>query len=81
MSTLIFSINITKIRHSKRMSQQEMADGLGIGVRRYAAWEEGRCYPKVSMMIKLCDFIGDKNIYDLVTKPICKLEKVKLAEA
>ena len=70
MSYLIFSANLIKIRHKMKMSQQQFADGLGVNIKRVMAWEEGRAYPKVSMMIQLADFIGEKNIYDLVTKKI-----------
>lgn len=70
MTTTIFRDNLITIRRRMKKSQQEMADGMGIQLSRYAAWEEGRCFPKITMMVELCDFIGDTGIYDLVTKRI-----------
>ena len=66
----IFAHNLTYLRHQLGMSNTEFADAIGITVQRLNAWEKGDCFPKYSAMIKLCDFIGNRDIYSLITQKI-----------
>lgn len=66
----IFADNIIRWRLRHNLGQSEFADLLGVDRQRVNSWESGICYPKVSMMLKLCDLIGYKDIYKLVTEKI-----------
>lgn len=66
----IFSENLVKYRHKMGLSQREMAESLGITKERVASWENNLCYPNIEAMLKICDFIGNKNIYKLLTEPV-----------
>jgi len=57
------SDNLVKIRNKQDISQQEVADFLGIGLRTYVDWESGKTDVKCSYLPKLATLfkveIGD----------------------
>ena len=57
------SDNLVKIRNKQDISQQEVADFLGIGLRTYVDWESGKTDVKSSYLPKLATLfkveIGD----------------------
>lgn len=63
----IFAHNIYQYRKSTGLTQSEFAQSIGVTVQRLKAWEDGLCYPKISMLLKICDYIGTKDIYSLLT--------------
>lgn len=63
----IFASNLVRYRNSLGMSQSEFAESIGVTVQRLNAWETGQCFPKVTMLLKLCDYMGTKDIYSLLT--------------
>jgi transcriptional regulator with XRE-family HTH domain len=50
--------NIRKLRISKNISQQIVADNLNIDRRTYAAWEQGAQDVKSTFIPQLADFFG-----------------------
>lgn len=72
----IFSHNLVKYRHKMGLSQREIAESLGVTRERYVSWENNLCYPNMAYMLKLCDFIGNKNIYKLVTEPVLEVSQI-----
>ena len=66
----IFSRNLTHFREKKKLEQAEIAEHLGVTVQRYRAWESGIAYPKYTAMIRLCDYLGYRDIYTFITTPI-----------
>ena len=51
-------INIRKYRKLKGMTQQELADKLGVTDRAISHWENGRRLPDYSLLKELCDTLS-----------------------
>lgn len=49
---------ILKLRREKNMTQQELADRIGVTDRAISKWENGRGLPDLSLMIPLCKELG-----------------------
>ena len=49
---------ILKLRKEKKMTQQELADKIGVTDRAISKWENGRGMPDLSLMKPLCDELG-----------------------
>lgn len=61
--------NIRKLRNRMGISQEKMAEKLGINRPRYSSYEEYRCEPNISLIIKLSD-IFNVSIDDLIRKDL-----------
>ncbi len=57
-------LNLKKLRNSMRLTQQEVADRLGITRQAYSNYENGKREPSFGTMIELSQ-IFDVNIFDL----------------
>jgi CheY-like chemotaxis protein/DNA-binding XRE family transcriptional regulator len=60
-----FSSNLRKIRASKSVSQQELAQLLGIAQSTVGMWESGRRTPKIAELFRLAKIL-DSNVSRLV---------------
>ena len=49
---------ILELRKEKSMTQQELADKIGVTDRAISKWENGRGLPDLSLMKPLCDELG-----------------------
>ena len=49
---------ILELRKEKKMTQQELADKIGVTDRAISKWENGRGVPDLSLMKPLCDELG-----------------------
>ena len=49
---------ILELRKEKNMTQQELADKIGVTDRAISKWENGRGMPDLSLMKPLCDELG-----------------------
>ena len=49
---------ITECRKLKNLTQNELADKLGITDKAISKWENGRCMPDVSLLEELCSILG-----------------------
>ena len=49
---------ILKLRREKNMTQQELADRIGVTDRAISKWENGRGLPDLSLMMPLCKELG-----------------------
>lgn len=52
----IFSERLKRLRKSKGLKQQELAEILGIKRNTYSDWENGKTEPSFDNLIKLADF-------------------------
>ncbi|MCM5528953.1 helix-turn-helix domain-containing protein [Parasegetibacter sp. NRK P23] len=50
------SKRLKELRHSAGLTQLQVAEKLGIGVKRYAAWEEGRAEPPIGYLVEISTF-------------------------
>ena len=50
-----FSSNIKKIRKDNHLSQEELAEQLGVSRQAISKWESGVAYPEMDKIIQLCE--------------------------
>jgi transcriptional regulator with XRE-family HTH domain len=51
-----FSTNLKKLRKSKNLSQQQIADNIGITQRTYSNYEAGISQPNCETLVKIANF-------------------------
>lgn len=61
--------NIRILRDRMGISQEKMAEKLGINRPRYSSYEEYRCEPNISIIIKLSE-VFQISIDDLIKKDL-----------
>ena len=71
-----FAYNLKKIRKENNLSQEQLADELGVSRQAVSKWESGTAYPEMNKIMALCDKFN-LNIDDLLSKDI---KEVKGAE-
>ena len=64
-----FSENLKKIRKENNLSQEQLADELGVSRQAISKWESAVAYPEMDKIIALCDKFN-LNIDDLLHKNI-----------
>lgn len=50
--------NIQNYRIGKLLTQEELAERLGVSRSTVAAWETGRAYPQASILMELAKVLG-----------------------
>ena len=65
---------ISKCRKNKNLTQQELAEKLGVSDRTVGNWENGRNMPDLSLFKPLCDEL-DISINDLMSGERIKKEQ------
>lgn len=51
-----FSVRLKSLREERKMRQQDLADQLGITVRAYRYYEQGKRYPDFQGLLALADY-------------------------
>ncbi|MBQ8209251.1 MAG: helix-turn-helix transcriptional regulator [Clostridia bacterium] len=71
------SQRIRNIREDKDLTQQQVADGMGIKREQYRRYESGENEMKVSHIIRLCEFyqLSADYIIGITDKEIVKPER------
>ena len=64
-----FSENLKKIRKDNNLSQEQLADELGVSRQAISKWESAVAYPEMDKIIAICDKFN-LNIDDLLHKDI-----------
>ena len=64
-----YSENLKKIRKDNNLSQEQLADELGVSRQAISKWESAAAYPEMDKIITLCDRFN-LNIDDLLHKDI-----------
>lgn len=64
-----FSENLKKIRKDNNLSQEQLADELGVSRQAISKWESAVAYPEMDKIITLCEKFN-LNIDDLLHKDI-----------
>ena len=64
-----FSENLKKIRKEYKLSQEQLADELGVTRQAISKWESSSAYPEMDKIIALCDKFN-LNIDDLLNQDI-----------
>lgn len=60
-----FGENLRNLRKSKKMSQETIAEKVGVSRQSISKWENGEAYPEMKNILTLCDIFNCK-INDLV---------------
>ena len=68
-----FSTNLKKIRKEHNLSQEQLADELGVSRQAISKWESSVAYPEMDKIIALCDKFN-LNIDDLLHKDIREIK-------
>ena len=68
-----FSENLKKIRKDHNLSQEQLADSLGVSRQAISKWESGIAYPEMDKIIALCDMF-QLNIDDLLHKDVKEMK-------
>ncbi|MBD5583676.1 MAG: helix-turn-helix transcriptional regulator [Clostridia bacterium] len=61
-----FAENLKNLRAGKNMTQQQLADLLGVDRRTVSAWEKQICEPNYSTLAKICE-IFDETFDNILT--------------
>lgn len=64
-----FSENLKRIRKENNLSQEQLADELGVSRQAISKWESSQAYPEMDKIIALCNKFH-LNIDDLLNKDI-----------
>ena len=68
-----FSENLKRIRKEHNLSQEQLADELGVSRQAISKWESAAAYPEMDKIIALCNKF-DLNIDDLLHKDIKEIK-------
>ncbi len=60
MDKQLFGKNIVTLRKSIKMSQQQLADKLGVTTQAVSKWERGVGMPSMDLFIKMIELFGVK---------------------
>lgn len=50
--------NLIFLRNIKGLTQEQVAEVIGISRQSYSKWEQGICLPDVSVYVELCEILG-----------------------
>ena len=67
---------IAKLRKGKNMTQEQLAEKMGVSINAVSKWERGLSFPDVSLYKKLCKEL-DINIEELINGEKDKSEEAK----
>lgn len=68
-----FCNNLQKLRKGKNISQEQLAEELGVTRQAVSKWESGASYPEMDKLVLLCK-IFSCNLDDLINKDITQIE-------
>ena len=67
---------IAKLRKEKNMTQEQLAEKMGVSINAVSKWERGLSFPDVSLYKKLCKELGI-NIEELINGEKDNSDKAK----
>lgn len=68
------SENLKKIRKDNHLSQEQLADDLGVSRQAISKWESGVAYPEMEKIVQICQKF-ELNIDDLLNKDIREVKR------
>lgn len=63
----IFGKRLREVRKSKKLTQQQIADEIGVNRGSYSNWEKGKREPSFENLVKLASILGTSTDYLLGT--------------
>lgn len=78
----IFSDRLAELRKKRKLTQQQVADEIGINRVTYTNWEKGNREPNFENLIKLASVLGTTTSYLLgeTDRDLSDMEKLDLEE-
>lgn len=70
-----FGDNLRKLRKSKKLSQEDLAEKMNVSRQSVSKWETGEAYPEMNNILELCK-IFHCRINDLVNDSIIDIEEL-----
>ena len=70
------SENLKKIRKENNLSQEDLAEKIGVSRQSVSKWESGSAYPEMDKMVQICN-IFNLNIDDLLNQDIEEVNNTK----
>ena len=70
-----FGDNLRNLRKSKKMSQEKLAEKVGVSRQSVSKWETGEAYPEMNNIMILCKIFGC-NINDLVNETLIDIDSL-----
>lgn len=64
----IFARNLQKLRKRAKLTQQQLAEKLGVTRSRIGAWEEGRSSPNPEQLAGICEVFGVWNLEEILKR-------------
>ena len=68
-----FSGNLKEIRKENKLSQEQLAEQIGVSRQAISKWESGGAYPEMDKILLLCDKF-DLNIDDLLHRDVKEIK-------
>jgi len=60
---LVFNKRLRELRISRGFTQQKLADEVGVALRTYQCWEQGKHAPPFEVLIILADILNISTDY------------------
>ena len=70
------SENLKKIRKDNNLSQEQLAEKLGVSRQSVSKWENGEAYPEMDKVLQICKMLN-LNIDELLNQDIKKVNEEK----
>lgn len=70
-----FGDNLRSLRRARRISQEELAERVGVSRQSVSKWECGDAYPEMDNILKLCNIFHCK-INNLVNEELVDLDSL-----
>ena len=71
-----FAENLRRIRKENNLSQEQLADKLGVSRQSVSKWESQQAYPEMDKVIQMCNMFN-LNIDELLNKDIKEVKEEK----
>lgn len=71
--------NLKKIRKDNNLSQEQLAEKLGVSRQSVSKWESGLSYPEMDKVLQICQLFN-LNINELINEDIKEVNELKEAQ-
>ena len=68
--------NLKKIRKDNNLSQEDLAEKLGVSRQSVSKWESGLAYPEMDKVLQICKMFN-LNIDELLNQDITEVKESK----
>lgn len=74
------SDNLKRIRKENNLSQEQLADKLGVSRQSVSKWESGLAYPEMDKVLQICKMFG-LNVDELLNQDLKQVEENKQSKS